>query len=203
MVSTGRTHDRGGHNASLELDLGMLRAAQSNSRAGCRALVRRYQRPVAALLRRMLRPSGLEHLTEDLAQETFLRTFKALPRFDPDGPARLSTWVLRIAARLAINELKRRRPLIRELHTTIEEHAGEGRADRGHRRAKLARAIENAVGDLAPEFRAAFLLREYHGLEYAEIATTLELELGTVKSRLSRARTSLRKALAEVRDEQA
>ena len=54
------------------------------------------------------------------------------------------------------------------------------------------------MGELSPDFRAAFLLREYHDLDYAEIAGVLELSPGTVKSRLSRARASLRKALADV-----
>ena len=62
----------------------------------------------------------------------------------------------------------------------------------------LNTAIQDAVGQLSPEIRAAFLLREYHGLDYAEIARMLELEMGTVKSRLSRARASLRRALGEI-----
>src|ERR1043165_8837232 len=63
----------------------------------------------------------------------------------------------------------------------------------------LPRAIEAALADLSPELRAAFLLREFHGLEYSEIARSLGIDLGTVKSRLSRARVALRERLAEVR----
>ena len=69
-----------------------------------------------------------------------------------------------------------------------------------HRKQTIA-AIEAAIADLSPELRAAFLLREYHDLEYTEIARSLGIELGTVKSRLARARTLLRERLAEVRDE--
>lgn len=147
---------------------------------------------------RMLGPVGLGHLVEDLAQETMVRVFGALPRFDPDGPAKLSTWILKIASRLAINELQRRRPTIVPLTSTEERLVGGDAADRAHRRAAIARAIQDAVARLSPEYRAAFLLREYHGLEYVEIAEALELEMGTVKSRLARARASLRRTLTEI-----
>jgi RNA polymerase sigma-70 factor (ECF subfamily) len=59
--------------------------------------------------------------------------------------------------------------------------------------------IEAALRELSPELRAAFLLREYHDLDYAEIATALQIDLGTVKSRLSRARSGLRERLAELK----
>jgi len=188
-----------GVSSSGELDAGTLERARQQQPAACKAFIRHHQRAVGALLRRMLGPAGLDALTEDLAQETFIRALRALPRFDSQGPAKLSTWLLRIASRLAINELRRRRP---ETQTIGEEAslAAPGTADADHRRRAIGAAIEAAVGALAPEFRAAFVLREYHGLDYTEIAASLELDLGTVKSRLHRARAKLRDALAEVRD---
>ncbi|MCA9655938.1 MAG: sigma-70 family RNA polymerase sigma factor [Myxococcales bacterium] len=184
--------------APPELSRALVEAACRREPVACRALIRRYQRPVASLLSRMLGPAGLGHLVEDLAQDTMVRAFGALPRFDPEGPAKLSTWILKIATRLAINELQRRRPPTEPIVTTEERLSGPHAADRDHRRATIARAIQDAVGQLSPEIRAAFLLREYHGLDYAEIARMLELEMGTVKSRLSRARASLRRALGEI-----
>ncbi|MEM6993188.1 MAG: sigma-70 family RNA polymerase sigma factor [Myxococcota bacterium] len=180
-----------------ELDLRTLREAQRGEPGACRALIARYRRPVGSLLRRMLLPAGLDALTEDLAQESFLRAFRALPRFEPDGAAKLSTWLLRIAARLAINELQRVRPPTRPLADVAV--VATNAADDEHRRKAIGRAIREAVSQLQPEYRAAFLLREYHGLEYSEIAESLELDIGTVKSRLHRARTALRTRLAEVR----
>ena len=144
----------------------------------------------------MLGPVGLDSLTEDLAQETFLRAFRALDRFDPDGPAAFSTWLLKIASRLAINELARKRPKLAPADALDAASTPESE----HRRQRIGRAIATAVGELPPPFRAAFLLREYHGLEYAEIAEMLDLELGTVKSRLSRARRLLRERLEGVRE---
>lgn len=166
-------------------DLEVLRAA-GGDRNAWRGLIDCYQHRVFALVSRML--AGRDrHAIEDLAQDTFLAVFRQLPSYRPAGPARLSTWILTIAARRAIDELRRRRPApIEAPPAGSEDHA---------RRRELQRAIEGALAELSPEHRAAFLLREYHGLEYAEIASALEIDLGTVKSRLSRARAALRDRL--------
>jgi RNA polymerase sigma-70 factor (ECF subfamily) len=184
--------------AASELEAAWIERAKAGDRGAQRMLVRRYQRPIGAILRRMLGPAGLDALVEDLAQETFIRALQALPRFELEGAAKLSTWLLRIASRLAINELQRRRPPMVPLPTTDERHAGAGSAEDAHRRRRVAAAIQDAVAELPPDYRAAFLLREYHGLEYAEIADALELDLGTVKSRRHRARKALRERLSEV-----
>jgi len=178
-----------------ELDEGTLRRAVAGEDAAARELVVMYQARVFALVSRMLAGRG-RATVEDVAQETFLHVFRQLAKFDRDGVARLSTWILTIAARRAIDELRRQRPaLVPEV-----ERVGEGRADDRALRRELVGAIEAALADLSPELRAAFLLREYHGLEYAEIARSLGIDLGTVKSRLSRARAALRLTLAEVRN---
>ena len=176
-----------------ELDELTLRRAQRGEAAAWRALVDRYQRPVFALISRMLGP-GRRGQVEDLAQETFLQVVRSLERFSHDGPARLSTWILTIAARRAVDHLRRR-----ELPTADAERlvGGEGGAAALHR-AQVGAAIQRAVADLSPEYRAAFLLREYHGLDYGEIATALRIDLGTVKSRLSRAAARVRGSLGEV-----
>jgi RNA polymerase sigma-70 factor (ECF subfamily) len=177
-----------------ELDAATLRLAVQGEDLAARALVRRHERAVFALLGRLLGPrSGL---VEDLAQESFLRVFAALPRFDPAGPARLSTWILTIAARVALDQLRRRAPVFAPL-AALDDHAGPQRADDHLRRRKLAAAIETALAELAPEYRVAFVLREFHELEYPEIAAALAIDRGTVKSRLSRARAALRLALTE------
>lgn len=180
-----------------ELDeLTLARAQRGDARAR-RDLVIRYQRPVFALLSRMLHGRAQLTPVEDLAQETFLRVFRALPGFDRRGAARLSTWILTIASRLAIDELRRRRPEVAPIDPAAEP-ASSAAADADAERTRLADVLRRAIDDLPPEFRAAFLLREYHELEYAEIAASLEIDLGTVKSRLSRARAALRRALEEV-----
>lgn len=176
----------------------LARAKRGESRAR-RALVLRYQTPVFALLSRMLRGRD-RTLIEDLAQETFLRVFVALERFEAGGPARLSTWILKIASNLAIDELRKRRPELVAVDTEVLALPADSKSDSAAERRLLANLLDRAVAELSPEFRAAFVLREYHHLDYAEIAETLELDLGTVKSRISRARARLRKLLEEVYD---
>lgn len=180
-----------------ELDELTIAGAQRGNLKARRALVERYQRPVLALVARMLRGHGDSGLVEDVTQETFLRVFRALPNFDRQGPARLSTWILTIASHRSIDELRKRKLETRSLDEVAADVVGLSRADDATERKMLAVLIERAVADLAPEYKAAFILREYHGLDYAEIASALAIDLGTVKSRLSRARQRLRRALAE------
>jgi RNA polymerase sigma-70 factor (ECF subfamily) len=181
--------------APAELDEVTLLRAQRADPEACRALVLRYQRPVFALLGRMLGARGLGGLVEDVAQETFLRVFRALPGFARQGPARLSSWILCIASRLAINELERKRAPVEPVPEDLA--AGLG-GDAAAHRSDLRRAIRKAIAALTPEQQAAFVLREYHGLRESEIAQALELDVGAVKSRLFRARARLRHALSEV-----
>jgi RNA polymerase sigma-70 factor (ECF subfamily) len=178
-----------------EVDDTTLRRAQRGEDAAFTRLVQIYERPVFALLGRMLGPGGRRDRVEDLAQETFLRVFRALPGFRPAGPARLSTWILTIATRLALDELRRLRPArsLEDAAAVVAPDDAAAPAERARMRAALARA----VAGLSDEQRAVFLLREVHELEYQEIAEALEVDLGTVKSRLSRARAALRAALSE------
>ncbi len=174
--------------AAEPLDELTLRRAQRGDERAWRALIERYRQPVHALIWRLL-AGRARHRVEDLVQETFVRVLRALPGFDPAGPASLTTWMLTIAARLALNEL--RRP---EAAALADEPEGPGadRADLGVERRQLAAAIGAGVAALPDAQRAVLVLREYHDLDYAEIAAALELDLGTVKSRLARARAALR-----------
>ena len=166
-----------------------LRRAQRGEERAWRDLITRFQGPVHSLIWRLL-AGRAKHRAEDLTQETFVRVLRALPRFDAAGPAKLSTWILTIAARLALNEL--RRP---EAAALEHEPPGSERADASAERVRLGRAIASGMAALPDAQRAVIVLREYHELEYEEIAEALELDLGTVKSRISRARAALREHL--------
>src|SRR5262249_51173384 len=137
------------------------------------------------------------HRVEDLAQETFLRSIKALPHFrsqQAGGTARLSTWVLTIATRLALDELRARK------HEPLPAVLPDSkRTDETAERKAIAQRIEAALDELGPQFRAAFVLRELHELDYEEIAEALGCDVGTVKSRLARARERLRGLLEDLR----
>ena len=173
------------------LDELTLRRAQRGEERAWRELIERYQRPIHALIWRLL-AGRARHRVEDLTQETFVRVLRALPGFDPAGPASLSTWMLTIATRLTLNEL--RRPEHAELSASL---LAEDRTDAASERQRLGAAIARGVAALPDAQRAVFVLREYHDLDYQDIASVLELDLGTVKSRLARARTALRAHLGD------
>jgi len=175
-----------------ELDELTVRRAQLGDQRAWRDLIARYQQPVHALIWRLL-AGRARHRVEDLVQETFVRVLRALPRFELAGPATLQTWILTIATRLALNELRRPEPA-----SLDAEPAAPERTDTDAERARLGAAIARGVATLPDAQRAVLVLREYHDLDYAQIADVLELDVGTVKSRLSRARTALRAALSEL-----
>lgn len=172
-----------------QLDELTLRRAQRGDERAWRDLVACYQSAVHALVWRLL-AGRARHRVEDLVQETFVRVLRALPSFDPRGPASLQTWMLTIATRLALNELRRKEP-----EALAAEPPARDRADAASERQRLGAAIAAGVAALPDPQRAVFVLREYHELEYDEIASVLEIDLGTVKSRLARARGALREHL--------
>jgi RNA polymerase sigma-70 factor (ECF subfamily) len=197
-MGTHRLRSPEPHPEERELDEMTLARAQRGDKAAQAMLVERYQRPVFALLSRMV---GRERaLVEDLAQETFLRVLRSLAGFTVNGPARLSTWIVTIATRLALDHLRRRAPRMDEAAVAGGLPAVLPRPDQDVQRRAVAVALTEAVEALGPPFRAAFLLREVHGLTYEQIAEALEIDSGTVKSRLARARAALQKALAELHD---
>jgi RNA polymerase sigma-70 factor (ECF subfamily) len=185
--------------AEPELDESTLARAKAGDRVAQAAIVHRYERPVFALLWRMLGPQRA--LVEDLTQETFLRVLRALSRFEDDGRARMVTWILSIAARLALDHLRASRPRTDAALAPGAIPVALPQPDQEATRRALAIALLAAVERLAPPFRAAFLLREVHGLSYDEISLALSIDVGTVKSRLARARAALQAALAEMHDE--
>lgn len=182
-----------------EIDELTLARARRGDDAACRAVFRHYQRAVYCLAWRMLAGRANPALVEDLTQETFLRVFKSLAGFTPDGSARLSTWILTIATRLTLNEVRNQRRAIVAAEPAAAEPVASARTDEMTQRRALGEVLEREIARLAPDHRAVFLLREYHELEYAEIARVLEIQIGTVQSRLSRARAALRAALEDVR----
>lgn len=178
-----------------ELDAITLRRAQRGDAAAWRALIECYQGRVVAYLGRVLGLARRDRV-DDVAQDTFLHVVRALPRFAPTGPARLSTWILTIATRRALDALRAgaRQPAGGDpaaLDAVIDPRAGVAR------RAGLAAAIDAAMQALPAEHRAAFVLHELHGLDDDEVARALEIAPGTVRTRLHRARAALRVALAQ------
>ena len=180
-----------------ELDASVLEACRRREPQALRLWVTRYERPVFAFLSRSL---GSGPHVEDLAQEVFVRAFSALERFDPKGPARLTTWMLSIAWRVA--QEARRKRAVPAMHPADAAHFvhDPGTPEERHDRWEIARAFERAARKLPEDQLDAFVLAEFHGLSMAEIADVLEVPEATVKTRIFRARDKLRKLLAPIRE---
>lgn len=155
-------------------------------------LVIAYQHRVFGVALRML---GSRAEAEEAAQEVFLRAHRAIADFR--GDAKLSTWLYAIASRLCMNRLTSgERRLLREGEETLARipsgHASP--ADELERSERDA-ALHRAIAELSDERRMVVVLRDLEGLSYEEIASALDLELGTVRSRLHRARMDLKEKL--------
>lgn len=181
---------RSGPAARAELDDLTLRRAQQGERSALELLVERYHSMVHALVWRMACAQGESHVA-DLVQDSLVRVLQALPRFDRAGPARLSTWILTITTRVVLNDRRRVPRHDLKLEPTACIDPATVVAER-----ELGAAIARAILDLPEPQRIAFVLREYHDLDYSEIAEVLEVDVGTIKSRLSRARAAVRDTLS-------
>jgi RNA polymerase sigma-70 factor, ECF subfamily len=182
--------------------------ARSGREAAYRELIRRYERPVFALLFRMVRD---RELAEDLSQETFIKALNAIESYRPEF--KFSSWIFKIANNAAIDHLRRREldtlSLDGSPHAETPEAMQATALQIGARQEspldtveakELGSEIEAAIGRLRPEYRSCILLRHVEGRAYEEIAEILDLPLGTVKTYIHRARNELRVALAHLKE---
>jgi RNA polymerase sigma-70 factor (ECF subfamily) len=170
------------------------------------ALVLRYQERLYQVL---LHLSGSPEDARDVLQDTFLRAYEKLDQFH--GDSSFYTWVYRIGVNLALSGHRRRRAramLRREgldpAGRIIEDPAdGSADADPTYplERAERERIVEAALNELGPEHRAVVILKDFDGRRYDEIGTILNVPIGTVRSRLHRARCELRDRLQCLIDE--
>ena len=162
-------------------------------------LVLRWERPIYALAYRVI---GREEDARDVAQETFLRAFRALSGFK--GQAKFSSWLYRITLNLCRDWIRRERraPVAQApegidlIEMASEAEPVESSEDLVARR-ELGRAVARAMASLPDDQRTAIVLKEYHGLTFQEIAELLDCPLSTVKTRLYQGLTVLRRQLAE------
>ena len=189
--------------AEVSTDHGLLEAARTGDEAAFAELVRRYRNQITNYVYRM---TNDYELAVDLAQETFMRVYAAADRYQTAYA--FSTYIYRIATNLAISELRRRkRRRLVSLHGFFQDRERGGEPTEldpadvrplqdvtlvaDERRAAVARAIAT----LPEKYRAPLVLRDIEERSYDEIAGILELSEGTVKSRISRARSFLRDKL--------
>ena len=186
----------------------MLFRSQRGREDAFRELVRRYKRPVFSLIFRMVRDSAT---AEDLAQDAFIRVLNHIDKYRPEF--KLSSWLFKIANNVAIDHLRRRQldtvsvsgsphaVTASDIEATSFEIASQAESALDEIEAReLGTAIERAIGKLRPEYRYCILLRHVEGRSYEEIAATLDLPLGTVKTYIHRARIELRDLLQHLRE---
>lgn len=187
--------------AESDPDLELVRLAQANDVRAFEALVVKYQRRVARHVARYLKSAAD---VEDAVQETFIRAYRGLAAFR--GDSAFYSWLYRIAANVAIRHLERQ-----PQHVLLGDDAPEERVDafepgisdseqpeRTLIAAQIADTVQRALAKLQPDLAEALLLYEVEGKPYAEIATMLGIPIGTVRTRIFRAREFIARRLEPV-----
>ena len=187
---------------TADSDLALVQRVQRGDRAAFDVLVLRYQHKVLKLIMRYIRDAAE---AEDVAQEAFMKAYRALPAFR--GDSAFYTWLYRIAINTAKNSLvsSKRRPLTYDLDLQdpeqydlqarlLESETPEGLL----LTEEIRRTVDAAIEALPEELRTAIMLRELDGLSYEEIASTMDCPVGTVRSRIFRAREAIDKRLRPI-----
>lgn len=180
----------------------LIQRCTSGDEEACAELVTEHQRTVFSLAMHLL---GDREEALDLSQDVFLNVFRQLGRFR--GQSALRTWIYRIVINQARNRQRWWRRRHRSEQVSLDEHlehhgdlaapAGQGSPDRALGQKELAAHLREALDRLPFEQRTAIVLREVDGMSYEEIAYSLGVAVGTIKSRLTRARDALRFQLRE------
>jgi RNA polymerase sigma-70 factor (ECF subfamily) len=182
-----------------EVDQALVERAQAGDRRAFDLLVLKYQQKVANLISRYVRDSS-EVL--DVTQDAFLKAYRALPGFR--GESAFYTWIYRIAINTVKNHLvaQGRRPPGDDVEAELAEQMDFGARlresstpERELLTDEIARAVQSALDGLPEDLRTAIVLREFEGLSYEEIATAMDCPIGTVRSRIFRAREAIDKRL--------
>ena len=178
-----------------DLDQELVRRVQRGDSAAFDLLVRKYQHRIAALIGRYISDWSE---CQDVAQDTFIRAYRAIGNFR--GDAQFYTWLHRIAVNTAKNHLvaHKRRPPTEDIDVSDAEQFDSGirlrdtdTPDRELARQQMEQVVMRAVNALPEELRTAITLREVDGLSYDEIAQRMDCPIGTVRSRIFRAREAI------------
>ncbi|MBD3401649.1 sigma-70 family RNA polymerase sigma factor [candidate division GN15 bacterium] len=179
-----------------EIDYRLMRAIQKGDMVAFNEMVNRYKDRLMNVIGRML---SSQEEAEDVVQETFVRVYQHRQSFNFQHC--FSTWIYTIALNLARNELRKRRKFkfyeISEMQGNEREFAVDPKLP-----SRLPQVLNQAIKGLPEKYRLAFLLRDVQELPYEEVAKILSVPLGTVKSRVNRARLMLREKLQPKLEEQ-
>ncbi len=176
-------------------DEDLVRASIEGDKSAFGEIVRRYQGMVARTVKGML---GDTVYSEDIGQEVFVKLYYSLPEFR--GEAKLSTYIQKIAINLTLNEIKRRKKFFSMFSQTGDNEMHEidiADPDTGEK-AEASEIVNKALMEMDPRFRIIVTMRMLQGYSTKETAEILELPLGTVLSRLSRAQEQLKSILKKM-----
>ena len=184
---------------SLEEDQQLVERVQRGDKRAFDLLVLKYQHKILSLVMRFVRDT---HEAQDVAQEAFIKAYRALPNFR--GESAFYTWLYRIAINTAKNQLASRARRPREVDASVEEaefYDGEhglkdiDSPERLLLRDEIEATVNQSISQLPEDLRMALTLREFDGLSYEDIAEVMQCPVGTVRSRIFRAREAVDKAL--------
>jgi RNA polymerase sigma-70 factor (ECF subfamily) len=187
-----------------QLDLDLVKRVQAGDNSAFDLLVRKYQHRIGAVVYRFV-PDHAE--SQDVTQDAFIRAYRALGNFR--GDAQFYTWLYRIAVNTAKNHLvaMKRRPPSADIAPEDAEHfAGAGRLhdhdtpENQLLRQEVEQSVTDTVAGLPEELRQAITLREVDGLSYEDIAKRMQCPVGTVRSRIFRAREAIDRQLRPLMD---
>ncbi len=180
----------------MDHDRDIVRRVRQGEREAFSILVEKYKKPILNLIYRY---TGQREQAEDLAQEVFLRAFRGLDGFR--GNSRFFTWLYRIAVNLSLRHRERGSKFFFSSLDQKREDMGETLRDEAPEpqdyleQDELRRVVKEAVSSLPDDQRQVVILYRYENMKYDQIAEVLDISLSAVKSRLHRARRSLKKAL--------
>jgi RNA polymerase sigma-70 factor (ECF subfamily) len=175
----------------------LIAACRSGKTEAFGVLVRRYQ---DRLYPTVFRLTGCAEDALDLLQEAFLRAYQKLDRFN--GESSFYTWVYRIAINLALSNLRKQRPTSFGAPVDPVDERGDDDPARSLLQAERDEQVQQALDALAPDHRTIVVMKEFDGLRYEEIGAVLGIPVGTVRSRLHRARLELRHRLRGLIDDE-
>jgi RNA polymerase sigma-70 factor (ECF subfamily) len=183
-------------------DLNLIESFKQGDTSAFGEIVLRYQDKIFNLCRHML---GNAADAEDAAQDVFLKAYQALPKFQPE--ASLYTWLYRIATNTCIDY--RKKPIFESLfgdsgegeRLVLDRATDAPSPEKLYQSKQIDQALQESLGKLSPKLRAIITLKEIEELSYEEIADALEISMGTVKSRIARAREELQKLMQKFREQ--
>lgn len=199
MKQTSSLNAGAGENGAANGDLELVKRSQGGDAGAFEELFNRYHKRIYNYIYQMARN---ETDAADLTQETFVRVYNSLPHLR--APEAFVSWLHRVALNLCRDHAKRPRPQSLSLDRPLDEDGGEmaleipdtgDTPEQALEAKELEKRVREAVGGLSPEHRAVVMMHHLEGMELTDIAESMGCSVGTVKSRLARARDALRRKL--------